>query len=238
MSLLYYFIIFTIFLFVSQHSYFAFAQEMPVPHNLDVMHVEKNVADILFATIMDTKDKTKDGIQARQDLQLMGIREKQWPIEKNNRLFLPKAPFTLTRLEKEEVCQMLHTLKVPIGYSSNWKHHVKMEELQIKGMKSHDYHVLIQHLLPVLCMHAFEKQKPLLAAIQQLSLFFNVLCCKVIYRQQLLVMRKNIIETLCVFEKYFPPSFFVPMIHLVVHLAEEALICGPVRYRWMYPFER
>lgn len=28
------------------------------------------------------------------------------------------------------------------------------------------------------------------------------------------------------------------MTHLIVHLAEEVQICGPVRYRWMYPFER
>ena len=27
-------------------------------------------------------------------------------------------------------------------------------------------------------------------------------------------------------------------IHLLVHLCDEALICGPVRYRWMFPFER
>ena len=45
-------------------------------------------------------------------------------------------------------------------------------------------------------------------------------------------------EAICVFEKYFPPSFFDISIHLLVHLCDEALQCGPVRYRWMYPFER
>src|SRR5436189_4560277 len=28
------------------------------------------------------------------------------------------------------------------------------------------------------------------------------------------------------------------MEHLPVHLVYEARICGPVQYRWMYPFER
>ncbi|XP_058103649.1 uncharacterized protein LOC131247266 [Magnolia sinica] len=28
------------------------------------------------------------------------------------------------------------------------------------------------------------------------------------------------------------------MMHLSIHLAYEARICGPVYYRWMYPFER
>ncbi|XP_062000002.1 uncharacterized protein LOC133746279 [Rosa rugosa] len=39
-------------------------------------------------------------------------------------------------------------------------------------------------------------------------------------------------------EMYFPPSFFDIMVHLTIHLAREARLCGPVQYRWMYPFER
>jgi len=37
-------------------------------HNLDVMHIEKNVFDNVFNTVMDIKDKTKDDIKARMDL--------------------------------------------------------------------------------------------------------------------------------------------------------------------------
>ncbi|XP_057989061.1 uncharacterized protein LOC131172125 [Hevea brasiliensis] len=39
-------------------------------------------------------------------------------------------------------------------------------------------------------------------------------------------------------EKIFPPSFFTIMVHLVIHLATEARLAGPVHYRWMYPIER
>lgn len=28
------------------------------------------------------------------------------------------------------------------------------------------------------------------------------------------------------------------MVHLIVHLVREVKLCGPVWYRWMYPFER
>ncbi|KAE8663032.1 hypothetical protein F3Y22_tig00113123pilonHSYRG00118 [Hibiscus syriacus] len=45
-------------------------------------------------------------------------------------------------------------------------------------------------------------------------------------------VRKTIIE------KYFPPSFFDVMIHLMVHLVREVRLCGPIHFRWMYPFER
>lgn len=40
------------------------------------------------------------------------------------------------------------------------------------------------------------------------------------------------------FGKNFPSSFFTVMVHLVVHLATEAKLAGPVHYRWMYPIER
>lgn len=36
----------------------------------------------------------------------------------------------------------------------------------------------------------------------------------------------------------FPPAFFDVMMHLPIHLAEEARLGGPVSYRWMYPIER
>ncbi|XP_043719262.1 uncharacterized protein LOC122667127 [Telopea speciosissima] len=39
-------------------------------------------------------------------------------------------------------------------------------------------------------------------------------------------------------EKLFPPSFFDIMVHLIIHLAHEASLAGPVQYRWMYPIER
>jgi len=39
-------------------------------------------------------------------------------------------------------------------------------------------------------------------------------------------------------EMLFPPSFFTIMVHLVVHLVEDAKLGGPVQYRWMYPIEK
>ena len=39
-------------------------------HNLDVMHIEKNVFENIFNTVMDVKGKTKDNIKARLDVVL------------------------------------------------------------------------------------------------------------------------------------------------------------------------
>ncbi|KAI5337813.1 hypothetical protein L3X38_017084 [Prunus dulcis] len=51
-------------------------------------------------------------------------------------------------------------------------------------------------------------------------------------------LEEDVVVTLCLLEKYFPPSFFDIMVHLVVHLVREVRLCGPVYFRWMYPFER
>ncbi|KAL5710815.1 hypothetical protein ACHQM5_021330 [Ranunculus cassubicifolius] len=51
-------------------------------------------------------------------------------------------------------------------------------------------------------------------------------------------LEKEVDEILCIFERYFPHSFFDVMVHLLHHLPEEARECGPVSYRWMYGFER
>ncbi|GJW43916.1 hypothetical protein Tco_0072715 [Tanacetum coccineum] len=39
-------------------------------------------------------------------------------------------------------------------------------------------------------------------------------------------------------EQIFPPDFFDIMIHLVIYLPDEAIQGGPLRCRWMFPFER
>jgi hypothetical protein len=38
--------------------------------NLDVMHIEKNVFENIFNTVMDVKGKTKDNIESRLDVAL------------------------------------------------------------------------------------------------------------------------------------------------------------------------
>ncbi|XP_062014292.1 uncharacterized protein LOC133730785 [Rosa rugosa] len=46
---------------------------LPVRHNLDVMHIEKNVCDALIRTLLNIPGKTKDGVAARFDMVAMGI---------------------------------------------------------------------------------------------------------------------------------------------------------------------
>ena len=43
---------------------------------------------------------------------------------------------------------------------------------------------------------------------------------------------------ICKLEKIFPPGFFTPMTHLLLHLPNEVLLGGPVQYHWQYDPER
>ena len=132
--------------------------------------------------------------------------------------------------------QTLSQLKVPEGYCSNMRNLVSMEDLKLYGLKSHDYHALMQQLLPVSLRSVLPKH--VRHAICRLSFFFNALCSKVVDVAALDKLQNDVVVTLCLLEKYFRPSFFDIMLHLTVHLVREVRLCGPVYLRWMYPFER
>ena len=51
-------------------------------------------------------------------------------------------------------------------------------------------------------------------------------------------LQEQIVLILCKLEKIFPPAFFDVMVHLPIYLPYEAMLRGPVQYRWMYPIER
>ena len=51
-------------------------------------------------------------------------------------------------------------------------------------------------------------------------------------------LQNDVVVTLCLLEKYFPPSFFDIMLHLTMPLVRGVKLCGPVYLRWMHPCER
>jgi hypothetical protein len=44
-------------------------------------------------------------------------------------------------------------------------------------------------------------------------------------------------ETMCLFEAYFPPSFFDVSVHFVANLIKEIRYLGPLFLHHMYPYE-
>ena len=127
----------------------------------------------------------------------------------------PSLLHTLSRIEKTIFCQKLANLKVHEGYCSNFRNLVSVEEFKLVGLKSHDYHTLMQQLLPIALRSILPKHVQL--AICRLSFFFNALYSKVVDVSTLDELKNQLVVTLGLLEKYFPPSFIDIMIHLTVH---------------------
>ncbi|XP_042460734.1 uncharacterized protein LOC122044289 [Zingiber officinale] len=207
-------------------------------HNIDVMHTERNNFDNLLFTCMSTPGKTKDNLNARRDLKDMGVRGPLHPQESSGstKIILQPGSFAMSRKDKEIFCKVLKNLKVPDGYASNISRRVNLNDRSIWGLKSHDCHIFMQQLLPIAIRRVLPKN--IVQVVIELSNFFRQLCSKVNTRAQLEDIQERIALTLCNLERIFPPSFFDIMEHLPIHLVEEALICGAVHFRWMYPIER
>ncbi|XP_075645463.1 uncharacterized protein LOC142616510 [Castanea sativa] len=209
-------------------------------NNLDVMHIKKNVCDSIIETLMSTKKKTKDNLNSHLDLKAMGIREELHPISCGEYLKLSSACYTLSVNEQRDFCGFLKEVKFPDGYSSNIARCVNLKDRKISGPKSHDCHILLETLLLLAIDGLLPEEvsakvsKPLIV----LSNFFKALCSKVLSVDDLEKMESQISIALCQLEMIFPPLFFDVMMHLPIHLAGEAMIAGPVQYRWMYPIER
>jgi len=124
---------------------------------------------------------------------------------------------------------------MPDGYASNLGKCVDKKHLKLFGMKSHDCHIFMQCLILV----AFSAlPKSIWKPLTELSIFFKDLYSIVLREDHLRQMEENIPLILCKLQRIFPPGLFDSMEHLMIHLPYEARVCGPVQYRWMYPFER
>ena len=211
---------------------------LDVRHSIDVMHVEKNLAESIVGTLLHIQGKTKDGLNARRDLVEMGIRQRLHPTISvdGKKAYMEPAAHTLSKLEKTRLCECLRGMKVPHGYSSNISKLVSMDDLKLTGMKSHDYHVLMQQLLPVAIRGILEDDAR--KTLTRLCKFLNAICSKVIDNEILDELEKEGYVILSQLEMHFPPAFFDISVHLIVHLVREIRLCGPVSLRWMYPFEQ
>jgi len=210
--------------------------KLKLRHNLDVMHIEKNICESVLGTLMNIDWKTKDTANTRKDLMLMGIRKELHLQKKCATYLMPIAKYTLTRDERKSLCEWVKVVKFPNGYASNISRCVNKVPGKISGMKSHDYHVFLQCLLPVTIRKFLTLE--IRTTLTELSAFFNQLCARTLKVDVLKQMKEDIIMILCKLEKIFPPSFFDVMIHLAIHLSREAELAGPVQFRWMYPIER
>jgi hypothetical protein len=66
-----------------------------------VIHIEKNVCEILLRILLTMDRKTRDHGHARADLKKMGIRPELWLDDSIKGMELPTSRITLSKHEKE-----------------------------------------------------------------------------------------------------------------------------------------
>lgn len=201
---------------------------LKIRHNLDVMHIEKS--ESVLGTILNFKDKNNDTPKAPVHLKKIGIRPQLWLVEnkKTKKAIMPQATYTVYPQKKAEVFQWLRNVKYPHGYVGNIVRCVKTRENKITGLKTHDYHVLLHRLLPMVIRPYL--QSDVVDTLVALSKKFQRICAKELKKSDVRSLQEDIVYIMCKLERIFLPTFFNVMIHLMIHLPEQVLLTGPVQY--------
>ncbi|GKC68973.1 zinc finger, PHD-type containing protein, partial [Tanacetum coccineum] len=157
---------------------------LTLKHNLDIMHIEKNVLESILNTLL-MNDKSKDTAKARQDLKRLGIRSGLWLGQnKNGKCSKPQAAYSFTPENRKKFCQFIKGVKLPDGFGSNFKHKVTDNDTNITGLKSHDCHIMMQRLLP----YGLQQYLPDTVAkpIIELCSFFKQICSATLMEDDML----------------------------------------------------
>jgi hypothetical protein len=148
----------------------------------------------------------------------------------------PCASFYLKPQQRKEIMRWMKGLKFSDGYAAGLRRFVNMMTRKLIRLKSHYYHIIMERPLPVTFRGYFDDAVWMVLA--ELSYFYRQLCAKEITVEMMQKLEKEIPVLLCKMKKNFPPGFFNPMQHLLIHLPYEAKVGSPVQYRWMYHIER
>jgi hypothetical protein len=143
------------------------------------------------------------------------------------------APYVLNDDEFKVFANTIENLKTPSGHSSNLGKHIRSKKFS--GLKSHDYHVFMQQLLP-LDLRGLLQLGPRMA-VMRMSKVYRRICTKVYNPIEFELLQADVAESMALLEMESPPVLDI-MTHLPYHLVQELDLCGPVSTRWMYPMER
>ena len=118
------------------------------------MYIEKNIYDNIIDTVLNISEKITDGTKAPFDLQKMKIRSELYLVHRGERYFMLPACYSLFEEEKKNFCEWFKIVNFFDAYALNVSRCVENNDGNISDMKSHDSHVMMQYLLPVV-MHGY-----------------------------------------------------------------------------------
>jgi hypothetical protein len=96
------------------------AKALILPHNIDLMQQERNIAESIISMCLDVTALSKDNINARKDLAALcdhPLLEVKTNAKGN--LTRPQAPYCLKPAERKEILKWLKKLKFPYHYATN-----------------------------------------------------------------------------------------------------------------------
>jgi hypothetical protein len=161
----------------SCHWELPYAKVLILPHNINLMHQERNVMESIIIMCFDVIRFSKDNINARKDLAALCNHPSLEPkINAKGNLKRPRAPYCLKSTERKEIIRWLKKLKFPDRYVSNIKHAVNVSTSKLNRLKSHDYHIIIERLMPVMFCGYFDTD--LWKIFVELSYFYKHICAK------------------------------------------------------------
>jgi hypothetical protein len=194
-----------------------YAKALILPHNIDLMHQERNVAESIISMCLDVTSFSKDNMNARKDLAaLCDCPLLEVKTNAKGNLTRPRAPHSLKPVERKEILKWLKKLKFPDRYVANIKRAVNVGTSKLNGLKCHDYHIIMERLLPVMLYGYFDIN--LWKIFVELSYFYRQLCAKQVSKTMMQKFKKVIPILVCKMEKVFPLGWFNAMQHLLVHL--------------------
>jgi hypothetical protein len=90
--------------------YLPYWKDLETCHNVDLIHVIKNVFENIIGTLPDMPSKTKNGLKSRNDLIQFGLRPELHPkLRPNEKHYLSPASYSLTVEEKK------HSINACVG---------------------------------------------------------------------------------------------------------------------------
>ena len=123
---------------------------------------------------------------------------------------------------------MFPHIKTLISHSTGSVGH-QMWKKKLSTLKSHDYYVLLQQLIPA-CIQHFMVEGPR-NAMMRLGNAFHIICNKVVNVAKISNLKLYKVETMCLLEMWFLLAFFDIMTYLVLGLIDELDICSPIHAR-------
>jgi hypothetical protein len=129
----------------------SYAKTLILPRNIDLMDQEQNVAESIISMCLDVTGFIKDNMNTRKDLaDLCNRPSLEARANARGNLTRPRTLYYLVSKDRAEILKWLKTLKFPDCYVSNIKQVVNVGPDKFNGLKSHDYHIIMERLLSVM----------------------------------------------------------------------------------------